>query len=194
MANIFAIYSIGNSLATYLSRSYPQALRNVHACDFMLLSAGEINKLTDPATTVSLFLYRVTMNEHLRNAPQANGNGRKPVPLIVDLHYLLTAWARTALAEQVVLSWAMRQLHQTPVLDTALLSPDAGWAPGDSVQLIPTDLSNEELMRIWDRLEPSYRLSIAYTARIVRIDPDSVIDAVPVVATRYTLTEREAVP
>ena len=28
-------------------------------------------------------------------------------------------------------------------------------------------------MRIWDALTPSYRLSVSYVARLVRIDPDS---------------------
>jgi hypothetical protein len=41
-------------------------------------------------------------------------------------------------------------------------------------------------MRIWDALEPSYRLSVSYIARVVRIDGDAS-RGLPVVATRYRL-------
>jgi len=45
-------------------------------------------------------------------------------------------------------------------------------------------------MRIWDALTPSYRLSVSYVARLVRIDPDSD-DAQfrPVVAARFAYGE-----
>ena len=42
MGNLLSIYSVGNSLVTYLRNSYPEALRNEHACDFRLLSSGEV--------------------------------------------------------------------------------------------------------------------------------------------------------
>ena len=32
---------------------------------------------------------------------------------------------------------------------------------------------------------PSYRLSVPYIARLVRLDPDKIFDANPVVATRF---------
>ena len=53
------------------------------------------------------------------------------------------------------------------------------------IQIIPAELSNEDLMRIWDALTPSYRLSISYIARSVRIEPDVLQENKPVVATRY---------
>jgi hypothetical protein len=39
-------------------------------------------------------------------------------------------------------------------------------------------------MRIWDTLEPDYRLSLSYIARVVRIDPAEVREERQVVATR----------
>jgi hypothetical protein len=80
----------------------------------------------------------------------------------------------------------MRQLYQFPVLDASSLSPEAGWASDEIIQIIPAELSTEELMRIWDALEPAYRVSVAYIARLVRIDPDTLLDSVPVVASRFT--------
>jgi hypothetical protein len=48
-------------------------------------------------------------------------------------------------------------------------------------------------LRIWDALGPKYRLSIAYVARVVRIDR-TAIPASPVVATRFTLEQNGAMP
>jgi hypothetical protein len=79
-------------------------------------------------------------------------------------------------------------------MDVSSLSPEAAWGPGDVIQLIPAELSNEDIMRIWDAIEPTYRLSVSYIARVVLIDPDIHPERRPVVATRFTLTDREATP
>ena len=55
------------------------------------------------------------------------------------------------------------------------------------------DLSLEDILRIWDALGPKYRLSIAYIARVVRIDRPLTAPG-PVVATRFTLEKREVAP
>lgn len=192
MANLFAIHSVGNSLITFLRNSYPESLREDHACTFRLLSSGELAELGNIGTTLSLYLYRVTMNKHLRNLGQTGDALDRNVPLAVDLHYLMTVWVNGALAEHTILSWAMRQIHLHPVMDISSLSPEAGWRSGDVVQLIPAELSNEDIMRIWDALEPSYRLSVSYIARVIRIDADIGPEARPVVAQQFSWTDREA--
>jgi hypothetical protein len=190
MANLLAIHSVGASLVTYLRNAYPNDLQTAHPCDFRLLSSGELASKPDFSTTLSLYLYRVTMNEHLRNQRRRAGPGDDMVPLALDLHYLLTIWADSALAEHSILAWAVRQLYMHETLSTSDLSPDAGWGPSDVVQVIPAELSNEDLMRIWDTLDPPYRLSVSYIARVVRIDPDAVAPALPAVARRLQFTEQ----
>ena len=59
------------------------------------------------------------------------------------------------------------------------------------IQLIPAELSTEDIMRIWDALEPSYRLSVSYIARVVRIDSTRVEQVRPVVATRFSYEDKE---
>lgn len=179
---------------TYLNNSYPEPLRTDHPCTFALLSSGELIDTDNFGTTLSFFLYRVTLNEHLRTAAHQNGQDARPVPLSIDLHYLMSVWTSSALAEHVILAWAMRELHLHPVLDTSSLTPEAGWDRGDVIQLIPAELNNEDIMRIWDALVPPYRLSVSYIARVVRIDPDVVETDRPVVATRFSFTDREAEP
>lgn len=186
MANFRAIHAVGESLRTFLRNTYPSDLP---AFDIQLVSSGKLAETDDLSNTLTLFLHRVTVNEHLRNARQGNEFPARGIPLSVDLHYLMSVWSDSALNEQLVLGWAMRQMHLYPVLDRSFLSPEAAWAPEEMVQLMPVDLSNEDIMRIWDRLKPSYRLSVAYLARVVRIEADVVEDSRPVVARRFELGE-----
>ncbi len=186
MANALAIHSVGNSIVTYLRNSYPQELRDAHTCEFLLVSSGQLAKDEDLSTSVSFYLHRVTVNEHLRNAGTYDHRSELPVPLSIDLHYLLSVWADDALAEQTILGWALRQLYSNPVLDVSSLSPEAEWDGGDLVQLVPSELSNEDLMRIWDALAPSYRISYCYVARVIRLDVPGAVEAGPVVATRHS--------
>jgi hypothetical protein len=64
----------------------------------------------------------------------------------------------------------MHEIYRHPVLDASSLSPEAQWGAGEVIQLVPAELTNEDIMRIWDALEPTYRLSVSYIARMVRID------------------------
>src|SRR4051794_35882704 len=121
MANLLAVHSVGSSLITYLRNAYPDALRVRHPCDFRLLSSGELVGAVDFGTLLSLYLYRVTQSEHLRNVQRRNDLLDAPAPMAIDLHYLLTVWADSAVAEHTILAWAMRQLHDRPVLDVSSL-------------------------------------------------------------------------
>ena len=68
MANIYSINSVGDSIVQFLRNAYPQELRDTHPCDFRTISSGEMADSTDDfLTTVSLYLYRIIMNEHVRN-------------------------------------------------------------------------------------------------------------------------------
>ncbi|MFL5493835.1 MAG: DUF4255 domain-containing protein [Gemmatimonadales bacterium] len=183
MSNTLAVHSVGQSLMTYLANVYPASLKQDFPCDFRLVSSGELATNEDFGTALTLYLYRITMNEHLRNAPR-QGPGGTQVPLSVDLHFLLSAWADKPLAEHTTLAWAMQQLQQRPLLELSSLSPEADWESTDYVQVIPAELSTEDIMRIWDALDPSYRLSVSYIARVIRIDGAVEPDARPVAARR----------
>lgn len=193
MANIAAVRSVGASLATYLDRAYrsttfPAGLTRP-TCSFTSMPVGGLRTadidVSNGAVHVLILLYRASMNEHMRMSGRPAQPHMDPPPLSVDLHYLLSFWAGSAESEQLALAWTMRQMHQTPVLDTSILSQDASWAPDDVIQLIPHEVSTEDIMRIWDALEPHYRLSLTYIARVVRIDPDETPDQRRVVATRF---------
>ena len=191
MANVFAIHSVGNSIVTYLRNSYPQALAGLDMpdCAFELVSSGELAGEPGDATRITLYLYRITVNEHSRQVHAASAATARPTPLGLDLHFLMSAWAGNARDEHTIVAWAIRQLHMFPILDASSLSPEAGWGTNEVIQVIPAELSTEDVMRIWDALDPPYRLSVSYIARLVRLDPDAQQHARPVVTTRFAFGE-----
>ena len=167
----------------------PQQIGN-YPCSFRVVSSGELEPDADFGTSLTLYLYRVLFNEHVRSQPLAGGSSDAALPLSLDLHFLISVWADSAAAEQTICAWAMHQLHQHPIMDVSSLSEEGGWRNDDVVQIIPAELSNEDLMRIWDALAPDYRLSLSYIARVIRIDPEDVETGLPVVATRYQYQEK----
>lgn len=192
MANIYSINSVGSSIMQFLRNTYPQELRDAYPCDFRIVSSGEMAESTEEFnTSVTLYLYRIIINEHVRNAPAANQHGSTQVPLSVDLHFMLSVWADSAAAEHTLCAWVMSKLHQHPIMDVSSLTEEGGWSSDDVVHIIPAELSNEDLMRIWDAISPFYRLSVSYIARVVRIDGEDSETGLPVVATRYQYQQEE---
>lgn len=199
MASFFAIHSIGESLISYIRHAYqtlPQEQRDrlPTVQGFSLLSSKELggwpNNPEPDRPALTLYLYRVTMNEHLRNQPYSGGTSDAPPPLALDLHYLLTIWGTNSREEHRLLGWAMHLLHTHQTLSASDLNEDGDWVPGEMIQLIPAELSNEDLMRIWDALQRPYTLSVSYIARVVRIDaPAGTPSGKPVVARRQSFTD-----
>lgn len=197
MAGIHAVNSFSDSLSQFLSNTYPAVLRDLYPCDFRVVSSNELDSEEDFGTAVTFYLYRVIVNEYLRNTPQVSNNqdGNNPTvpPLSLDLHIMISIWADSAAAEQTIGTWVMRQLYQHPLMDASALTPEGEWQSGEIIHVIPAELSNEDLMRIWDAISRSYRLSMSYIARSVRIDPVDVGGDLPIVSTRFGYEDTEAV-
>lgn len=191
MADYQAVFAVGDALAKYLTNNY-DATAVGFPCTFKLVSSAEIanEDTTHLDKTVSIFLHRMTTAEHYRNVTRLQDNPFDQPVLYLDLHYLLSYWdaaAEGAEAEQKILVWTMQQLQSNPILDTSILSLSTsapGWDRSDSIQLVPADLSLQDILDIWDGLGPKYRLTVGYVARVVRVDR-AVTPGLPVVATRF---------
>jgi len=195
MGNVFSIHSVGNSIITRLRNAYPQALRDEIDCEFELFSSKDMHEGNDlTTTTVALYLYRVTMDEHLRGRERITPDQRRNTPISLNLHYLCTIWSDSVYHEQTVMAWLMRELYQYPVLDRSSLMPEAEWQPDDIIHLIPAELTNEDIMRVWEGLGAAYRLSVSYIARVVRIDVDPEPEHPPVVVTRIGYRNWDGLP
>ena len=193
MADYQAVFAVGDALAKYLGNNYNPTVVGF-PCTFKLVSSAEIanEDQTTLDKTVALYLHRITTDENFRNVTRLqDAPGEQPV-LYLDLHYLLSYWdasAEGAEAEQKILTWTMQQLQSNPILDRSVLSLSSaapGWSKADSVQLVPVDLSLQDILDIWDGLGPKYRLTVSYVVKVVRVDR-VITPPVPVVATRLTL-------
>jgi len=186
VANYLGIHSVGDSLITFLRDTYPEPLRTQHPCEFGLISSGEFRESDNRwGTAVTLYLYRIEIDKHTRNTPLPQRPKATPFPLSLCLYYLFIIWADSALVENTIAAWVMSQLHQHPILDQSTLSSTADWEPGDQINIVPMEMTNEDLMRLWDAITPPYRLSLPYLARVVRIHSEVSEKGRPVVATRY---------
>jgi len=133
---------------------------------------------------VSLFLYRVYIDAAQRSPIRRlpDGSARR-TQLPLDLHFFLTVWAPRASLQQAILGWAMRTLEDRPILPASLLNGVSSGVFDDdeTVEVVAGQLTNEELMRIWDDLSTEYQLSVPYIARVVRINSSlETIEAPPV--------------
>jgi Pvc16 N-terminal domain len=192
VANYQAVFAVGDAIAKYLNNNYDATVVGF-PCTFQLVSSVQIaSDTTTLNQTVSIFLHRMTTNDQFRYVTRLQDAPDEQPILHLDLHYLLSYWddsAQSAEAEQKILVWTMQQLQSNPILDTSILALSltaADWDKNDAVQIIPADLSLQDILDIWDGLGPKYRLTVGYVARVVHID-QTITPGLPVVATRFTL-------
>lgn len=186
MAGIHAIQVTCDALARLLRESYrPDLIEPRLDLQFEVYGTEDFkNHMTQG---LSLFLYRVYVNQGQRTPPakSADGRARRP-PLPLDLHFLLTAWGPKASLQHAVLGWAMRALEDHPVISASLLNVVRAETFGDdeTVEVAAGQLTNEEMMRLWDTLGAEYRLSVPYVARVVRIESPVETETAPPVRER----------
>jgi hypothetical protein len=194
VADYQAVFAVGDAIVSYLNTAYINA-GITFPCKFALVSSADMSSpdsITKLDKQLAFYLHRITTSEHYRNVTRLpDAPATEPV-LYLDLHYLLSYWnsdADGAEAEQKVLTWTMQQLQSNPIMDTSILalsSSAPNWAATDTVQLVPADLSMQDLMDIWTGLGPKYRLSVSYIVRVVRVD-QTLTPSMPVVATQFNL-------
>ena len=180
MATFRAIAAVSNAVVRLLASQYQPADFNNTQLEFKVYLASDFVK--SPMTAgVSVFLYRVYTNNSFRTP------GGRPLPdgmrqrsqLPLDLHMLLTAWGKDATLQHTITGWMMRILEDTPSFPPGLLNQwTAGvFRPDETVELTTTDLSTEELFRIWEVIGVSaYQISVPYVARVIKIESSVPLD------------------
>lgn len=173
MATFAAISAASTSLVRLLNRAFteqqPITGSNTRA---VLVRTNDFRR---PDTTIgtprlSVFLYRVEFNKTVRAAWAGVGSARGLGHAPLDLSFLLTAWAENAEHEALILGRAVQALDETPSLAGPLLYPTGVWAANETVQVLPDDAAGDMVLRLFDMLPTDYRLSLTYTARVVRVD------------------------
>lgn len=138
-----------------------------------ILGSQDLKK--DPSgNNLGVYLHRISVDPYGRNRPipsrQTLGAVQPELP--VNLHVLLIGWCSGRIAEQLMLGWGMQVLGGGTVLDSSsMASLDVNWGGEDMMQVIPEDMSTEDLMRIWDGLPHDYVLSTPYILKTIRLEP-----------------------
>jgi hypothetical protein len=145
--------------------------------EFRLFQTKDLQTPQQLNTGVSIYLHRIAFNTTRRNLPPrrtVNGKRYYP-PTPVDLHFLVTAWGRTAEEQQALLGWAIRTLEDTPILPAGLLNRFAGdWGEvfreDETVELVGDVLSLQDLFNIWEIAKHNHQASVSYIARMIELD------------------------
>ncbi len=186
MATYHAIAATSQALLGLLRDACPRT--EFPTADFFLYQATDFEKPMEEG--VSLFLYRVTINGSMRNLPpRLAPDGRRYRPsLPVDLHYLLTPWAKDTEKQQRLLGWSMRVIEDVPILPAGLLNyympePEV-FHPTETVEVICDPLSIQDWTALWDKLQPKIQTSVTYLARMVALESTVELSAGAPVQTR----------
>ncbi|KYG03515.1 hypothetical protein BE21_04575 [Sorangium cellulosum] len=161
-----------------------RALQSVLQKELSVLSipAGQIkieslDLLPDPVPPprITIFLFNVHENPHLKNQGREirrDGDGKVeviPPPIVLDLDYMLCAWAATTDEEHQLLGDIVRVLHDHPEIEATRLGPS--FRPDEAVQISLNNPPVEEQARIWTTFGfKRFKLSLYYKVRTVPIE------------------------
>jgi hypothetical protein len=173
MADFRAITAVTEGVLQLLRTSYDPEDFN-QELEFKVYTARDFSNPISAG--VSLFLSRVMPCGVQRTpAGPVQTDGRAAGTLLpVDLRFMLTVWGGEASLQHLIVGWMMRVLEDHPILPAGVLNTvvPASFDPNETVELSLAELSNEDLLRMWDTLVQNvYQLSVPYIARVVRIEP-----------------------
>jgi hypothetical protein len=175
-------------------------------------TAGITNVAPDLVSTgaeetpqINIFLYYASINPALRNLnlPSMNSNGGRlsNPPLAINLHYLVTAYGRNPFDAEILLAWAMKVFHDTPVVprttieqalqdlvsvlpvppEQKLISGSTLASQVEHIRITPEALTTEEIYRLWTAFQTSYRPTTSYQVSVVVVqDTQSYASNLPV--------------
>ncbi|HEY0063201.1 MAG TPA: DUF4255 domain-containing protein [Telluria sp.] len=132
---------------------------------------------------LNIFLYQTVINPAWRNMDmprQVRPGEIAPPALALNLHYLVTAFARgdndndDTASGNLLMGGAMSVLHDHAILGREEIRD----ALGDSnladqverIRITPLALSIDEMTRLWGTFQSPYRISAAYECAVVLID------------------------
>jgi hypothetical protein len=178
VASQVAIASTCEGVIRLLRSNFNPAEFNGAPLDFQVYVADNFLQPMDQG--VSLLLYRIYHNGVHRTPAGRIVNGqRQRTKLPVDLHFLLTAWAKTASRQHEIAGWMMRVMEDNPTLPASLLN---AYQPGvfgedEGADVVLAELSTEDLFHIWEvMIQHVYQLSVPYVARMVEIESKQLRD------------------
>jgi hypothetical protein len=160
---------VGKSLILLLRDGYQALHGGLEGLSFELFTTTSFESA--PSNKVSLFLYRLEIDPTRRHKELPPRTLSEPPrsALSLDLRYLLTVWVGDAEREHQILQDCIEIFERHAIVSGPRLDSTYPWEPDDALRLSIDSVSHEDMMRLWDLLEPTYRLSVPYVVRSVRL-------------------------
>ena len=176
MSSYRILGQISRELRSLLWESFQEdaAIRQVVQDEERIVMLNPTETLNDDANRLSLWLYRVEENEFVKNQPPRRSNGDNgnvalsAPPLSLDLSYLLTPVTGNPESDLHLLGKTLQIFYENSIVVLHNRDEDTR----EELKIILARISLEELTRIWEALHQPYRLSVCYTVRLARVDPD----------------------
>lgn len=176
MATYQAIYATSSAICNVLRQSRDADLFGTDIVDVgcRVFSTSDFESNIPADGEVALFPYRVDIDSVQRTlpaTPRYDGlKERHHLPL--QLHFLLIPRGNTAEQQQVILGWMMRVIEDNTSMPANMLnsSSEGIFAIDEHIEITPTQLTTEEILRIWDQLPSNFNISVPYCARLLRIE------------------------
>ncbi|MEH6443781.1 MAG: DUF4255 domain-containing protein [Oceanospirillaceae bacterium] len=150
--------------------------------EIVILGNKELHE-TPSKNQIGLYLHRVSVDPIGRNRYININTLQATAPeLPVNLHLLIIAWTDSGENEGLLIGWAMQHIGSALSLDVSHLSIwDPSWDDTEQVQIVPEEMSTENLLRIWEALPHDYLLSVPYLVKTLRMYPLSTAQEAPLV-------------
>ncbi|MFC4260991.1 DUF4255 domain-containing protein [Marinobacter lacisalsi] len=172
-------YSIIEGTSTELRRQIFEALDSAPDTDFSLTDPASNITLDAPGGdlssqfVVSLYLYHIDQNRHLRNQPPLRTGSdelRRP-PLPLQLRYLVTP-LDSETNNHLMLGRILQHCHDHPTIDSIEgrpLDTSHGGASSE-IRIRLESLTLEQLAQIWNAFNQPFRLATVLLVEAVVID------------------------
>jgi hypothetical protein len=184
-----AIAAVSESLLQALRDGKDDAPADLGLDESSFEHASSSTLVDRPEDLVTLWLYRVGPSQSRNRAVarfDEDGNRLRP-SLLVDLHYMLTAWKEDPIQEQQLLGWCVRVLEDVAILPGGLLSQPSFpkvFGLTDQLELVWETVPWADYVTIWNVAQPSLAPSATYVVRNVPIDSTLVVHEYERVQTR----------
>lgn len=167
MTLLSILLDIGDSLRELILKKIPELMDEN---SIVLDSPADIEPNSN--TRLSVFLYQIAQNSYLRNE-QAEYIGREKMqrpPLMVDLHFLFTPYAKNRETELIIIEKLMQVFYDNPVLKNEFIKESLRASGNDEIRIISDNINFEEINKLWERFpNKAFKLSISCIMTPVRI-------------------------
>jgi len=195
MSNALALAAVAKCIKAQLMAflANHNASSVIGSLDVSILSPGQISPATVANNQLNIFAYQVAPNpgwcQDELPLRSAQGDLLKRPLLALDLHFLITAYAKDEAHAEALLGYAAQYFHTTPVLTRKEIKQlETSWVAGSAlekglaeaglsaqaelIKISPHPMSSEEISKLWAAFQAQYRPTIAYQASVVLIESD----------------------